>query len=70
MSAGQVSRGLEDVLFMPNASAPGKIEELLASTPEILAETDKLMFHVSSSAEAYSSFEETLPKRIPEAMPA
>lgn len=65
---------------MPNASAPGKIEELLACMPEILAETDKLtwkylthkgeVFHVSSSAEAYSFSGETSSKRIPEAMHA
>ncbi len=80
MSADQVDRALEDVLFMPNASAASKIEELLACTPKFLAETDKLswkylihngeVFHVSSTAEVHSFFKKTLPKRIPEAMPA
>jgi hypothetical protein len=75
MSSDQVERALEDVLFMPNASAASKIEELLACTPKYLAETDKLVwkylihkgevFHVSSAAEANSFFEKTLPKRLP-----
>jgi hypothetical protein len=80
MSHDQVERALEDVLFMPNASAASKIEELLACTPKYLAETDKLawkylihkgeVFHVSSAAEANSFFEKTLPKRLPETIEA
>ncbi len=80
MSADQVSRALEDVLFMPNASPSIKIEELLACTPKYLAETEKLawkylihngeVFHVSTVAEVKSFFAKTLPKRLPEAIPA
>jgi hypothetical protein len=80
MSPDQAARALEDVLFMPNASAASKIEELLACTPKYLAETDKLtwkylihkgeVFHVSSAAEADSFFEKTLPKRLPETVEA
>jgi hypothetical protein len=80
MSADQVQLALEDVLFMPNATPACKMEELLACTPKYLAETDKLswkylihhgdVFHVTSTGEVNSFFKETLPRRIPEAMPA
>jgi hypothetical protein len=80
LSPDQAGRALEDVLFMPNASAASKIEELLACTPKYLAETDKLawkylihkgeVFHVASAAEVNSFFEKTLPKRLPETIEA
>jgi hypothetical protein len=80
MSANEAARALEDVLFMPNASAASKIEELLACTPKYLAETDKLawkylihkgeVFHVASAVEANSFFEKTLPQRLPETVQA
>jgi hypothetical protein len=80
MSADEVERALEDVLFMPNATAASRIEELLACTPKFLAETEKLswkylihggdVFHVSSTDEVDAFFQKTLPKRIPEAMAA
>ncbi len=80
MSPDQAGRALEDVIFMPSASAASRIEELLACTPKFLAETEKLnwkylihkgeVFHVSSPAEADSFFEKTLPRRLPEAIEA
>jgi hypothetical protein len=80
MSADQVERALEDVLFAPDATITSKIEELLACTPKFLAETEKLqwkylihqgdVFHVSSSAEVDRFFKETLPKRAPKPIEA
>ncbi len=80
MSPDDMERALEDVLFTPNATAQSKIEELLACTPKYLADTDKLawkylihkgdVFHIASNDDAIRFFKESLPKRMPEAIPA
>jgi len=66
-------RALEDILFSPDTKLTSELEELVACTPKLLANTEKLqwkylvhqgeVFHVSTQEQVTKFFKETLPER-------
>jgi hypothetical protein len=74
------TQALEDVIFCPNSRMTSAIEELMACTPNHIANTEKLqwkylihkgdVFHVASKDDVQRFFKETLPKRVQEPIPA